>query len=287
MPDHPFREPSPPPKEVSEADEMIRRANAKRKKGWPFIVGVALFLAVPFLYIGITYFRVLRANDPYRDDPLLTAQERSEMSVSLDQAEAILAKREAEYRDATTPDRLASAVPGEGRCDVRRPSSSFDLARPGKPVPRASPIESARFELERLRASLNDKSARNGQYQTARRMAGNESFAGAVNVVLVASAIVDATMMLDPETRRPGFVPGHVVGRAYLYSFDKHAIVCAADIDARSSESITVEYRSTALSPTLEDPATFLERTKATQEKLREDLMEQTRLAVDRSMRGL
>jgi hypothetical protein len=138
-----------------------------------------------------------------------------------------------------------------------------------------------------LKKALAEGRATREDLAAARSIASLQAWSGGSDTLLFAEEIVDAKMTRDPDTQRIGFVAGRVVGRTWVYSYDESRIVCAGRVEGRSSPTVEVKYRSTSISPTLEDPATFLARTEAEKNKLWEDLVSQTKSAAKASLRAV
>lgn len=265
-----------------EADEMIRRANARRSKRWPFIAGVLALFSLPFLYIGWAHWSKHRQE--HRFD--LDADGRKELAQKLDDADKEIAKREATYRAVVTREKLAAIEPAAALCPINA-SYPIELTRPNADVPLADTIAQHASTVRWFRKKLADGIANLDDLRRARSLASQDGWSGGSDTLLFADEIVEARMTRDPETYRIGFAPGRVVGRSYVYSYDASRIVCAGRLEGKSSPTIEVKYQSTSISPTLEDPATFLARTEAEKSKLWEDLVSQTKTAAKESLRAV
>jgi hypothetical protein len=266
---------------MSEADEMIRRANARRKKRWPFVVVALGIFALPFLFIGYAYWAKYRRQ--HRDD--LGSEDRAELARELDGAKKEIAQREVAYRAAVDSAKLSAIEPSSAPCRMD-PASSFVVVRASEPVPIGDTLEQLTSRVKYLEERLRGGEVTRTQLDEVKRITSKAAFAGMSDAFFVADEMVDARMTLDEETKRIGFVAGHINGRAFLYSYDDARIACAGRFEARSSPTIEVKYESTSLSPTLEDPATFQARTGAEKRRLSEDLVSQARIAAKDSLRA-
>lgn len=266
---------------MSDVDEMIRRANARRKKRWPFFAVLLGIFSLPFSYIG--YARWAKHRAEHRFD--LDAGGRSELAKKLDVAEKEVAKREAVYRAAVPREKLAALEPSDTPC----PSAAMlpsEVTRADDPAPLGSTLSGLTSRLAELRKKLGEGRATTEDLRVAEAIGGS-AWDGGTETLLFADEIVEARMTRDPDTKRIGFISGRVTGRTYLYSFEAGRIICAGRFEARSSPTLEVKYQSTSISPTLEDPATSLARTEAEKTKLREDLFTQAQGAARDGLRAL
>jgi hypothetical protein len=267
------------PRGMSEADEMIRRANARRKKRWPFVVVVLGLFALPFLYIGWAYWAKHRRE--HRDD--LASEGRAELARELDGAKTEIAKREVAYRSAVDSAKLSAIELSSSPCRIE-PSSSFVVVRPDEPVPIGDTLERLTSRVKHLETRLREGVVTRMQLDEVKRITSKAAFSRTADPFFVADEIVEARMTKDPQTGQIRFIAGQITGRAFLYSHDDERVACAGRFEARSSATVEVKYDSTSLSPTLEDPATFLARTTAEKRRLWEDLVSQAGAAARQSL---
>jgi hypothetical protein len=281
----PYRIAAPPEPELPEGEEpyaAVLRAQRRRTRV------VAVLISV-FLAGGIAKVARSGQQPPGKRARASTEAERIEVARSaIANARARASLSQSRFERAVR-DALAQQVgprPDLGTCPVKLPAaSSLAYGRPAFPVLTVERSEivagSASLPSQAVAAVLADVRRAEGHLASgrfeeatlyARALDVHERFA--YDVVLVADS------MTHPRARSGNdYDPGAVAGRVFVYDFTRGRVVCAGDVNAKSSKSIGYNYSDRT------DAPARLGVIASMSDALREDLRIQTEHAIVEAIR--
>jgi hypothetical protein len=232
-------------------EELLRQLAAQRRRGRRLLIGfLALLLVGPFVPIAWGYFRRWREEQAYR----LDAKEAAELRRLLDQNRGERASCQNAWRAAC--EKVEQLEPGPYPCNASLlapadfsarsyvESGSIDgnyfgswslrLVRPGESLGDSSSCVGQEWAADELRKRLERGEADKDDLARARRTSGQRERGYQV-------------LLLVRDERKPTglgetFIPGHVTGRAYLYSDGDRRFLCAGDVEAANSKDVKINY---------------------------------------------
>lgn len=244
---------------------------ATRVKRWTGFALIFLVIASPFIYVLYTRHqeqariderrRAAESPPPLAEAPRLGEQERAELAGMVTQTRAMLAGARKGWEEAVAPAALARAVPGPRPC-----------AHPFEAPPQQAAdsfVRDGTVDSKVFGASAFQSHAA-GQPVPDDQLAHASSLVDAVDRRLAAGVVgrfdreelarIDpyiAFLIIDREVQpeltgtgpKATYVPGEVIGRAYVYSVREAKIACAGAVAARNAAG--------------EDPASYLEAVRA------------------------
>lgn len=277
----PYRIAAPPPIEPPDAEEpyaAVIRAEGRRAR-------IVLAAAVALLVAGGAH-AASRSKDARRAPPRVTEASRAAAAHEAifrarDHAAAAQVRFESSVREAIGAD----VVPRSdlGACPIRLPEASSAVrgrsAFPLLTIERAElkdtlPSQAIAEVLADVRRAERHLAA--GRYEEAtlyaRALERPERLG--FDVVLVAKSAARPRAVSGSE-----YVPGEIAGRAYLYDFASGRVVCAADVEAKSSKAVGYVFSDHADAPPALGPLASMG------DAISEDLRRETERAIARAMR--
>ncbi len=234
--------------------EAYERAT-KRKRVISVTIAVAI-VSSPLLYLFWRTYQEHHAYNvreaEYRKSLELDDAQRSELRRMLATSKATLDEARAAWKKAVAPDALDALEVNDNGCDVQLDAPSIDAANSysqygsidgnyfgdlsyttyatASAIGANPQLDGIDRTLAEIATKLEHDDADKDDLDRARR-----------------ALAPDHTVFLIGERTEPvvlsdKYIPGTLVGTAYVYDFGRHRIVCMGAIDARNSSSIDIRY---------------------------------------------
>jgi hypothetical protein len=209
--------------------EAFERSNRFARR-----VKVALVIAIALSPVAYVMWRFYKANAliaeherEAREAEMLSDAEVAQLRTSLAQATKAVQQARAEFVADVTPATLAAVTVSDARCSAR-PDLESDIVEPGQPI---KPIGLSTWLIEDVQEHLDKGEATKTELRQIEDIRN-----GPDEVLLVVGKSEKAVVMAD------SYLPGHISGNAYVYSYRARRIVCAAEIDVQNKEAVDIQY---------------------------------------------
>ena len=192
------------------------------------IIAVALS---PFGYVVWRFYKahalIAEHEREAREAEMLSDAETAQLRTSLADAIKTLQSAKASFVADVTPAALDAVTPGESRCPYGA-SGTHGVIAPGQKV---EPIGLDTWLITQVQDDLDKGAATKTELGQIEGMRG---LPGEVVFVVGKSS--------PPIVTGDSYLPGQIVGTAYMYSYRQRRIVCAAPIDVQNKEAIDIQY---------------------------------------------
>jgi hypothetical protein len=245
----PFRQGRPLPLPTPELDDYERELRARSHRKVLYTGIACIFLVSPLLVLGGLMFVpdwIDHAKHPLHGP---RPETRAAVMSVVEAARARAAGEEKAMNEAF-PKAVAEGVtahPELGRCpySARERASAYDFA----PSPYARSTDKSlcracatlRADADALAHTLDQKSRDEHLDDELREKARALEAESVLGYSLVFRSTGEGAPSGVPHH---GFVPGYVRGVVYLWSFARHEVVCAGEIQAENSESVDYTYET-------------------------------------------
>lgn len=266
---------------------LRRSANRGRRVRLAILAVFGLVALAPLAAMGWRGYQSHRAREAAARAQLLDDRGTAELRELADALEQRTAAGEASWKTAMSPTAFSALDAGTTPCPRRLAAPTRDAAdsyvkyasidgnyfggwgyrvvRPGQPVT-SGELAGAHTLIDHARAAIADGSG------TRRLLAEVRSGLGGFEVV-----VVEEPGSVKPVAIGDSFTGGTFVGHAYLYDHARRAIACVAEVNAKSSDSVSIRWSE--ISPVDGN------RERAAQAALGRDLEVQIRGAISAGLR--
>ena len=278
-------------------DAIAAFARAQKRKVRVRLGLIGAVVAAPFLYLGWRCHGINAAQEArreeYRKERELTDADRAALRAGLAEARQRLTAARAAWARAVAPEALAISEPGDARCDIRLVAPTAQAASSytrygsidanyygnvffrrhpaGEPIPPLD-IDADLAGLTEIAAELDANKADRDDLDRVRRFDDTALF------VVVDKEVPPVVLGVGEAS---SYMPGRLVGAAYVYSYSQQRITCAGDFEAENGASIEFDY-SYMEDNVLDKDSKMREAARAT---LQRDLDVRVQQALVRSLR--
>jgi hypothetical protein len=232
-------------------EELIRQLSGQKRRTRRLLIGfLSVLLIGPFVPFGWAYFRRWQEERASRLDD----NEAAELKRLLDAGRGERLSCQNAWRAACN--QIQQLEPGPDPCNtpLMAPadfsaksyveSGSIDgnyfgswslrLIRDGEPLGDSSGCAGQEWAADELRKRLERGEADKDDLAQARRSSGHREHGYQV--------LLRVHDERKPTSLGETFIPGHVAGRAYLYSDGERRFLCAGDVAAANSPDVKINY---------------------------------------------
>lgn len=243
---------------MSDLDDIEGFARANRRRAAIYSIIVAGIFIAPLVWVGYSCHskqqRIAAREEAYRKSLELTPAEVESLKKRVADVKTRIAAQHEAWKKVVTHEELAKIQPSEAPCTMHRfqaPTSgaadsyvqhgsidanyfgSFYVVRIPAGKDFGLPFASELAAAEALEKKLADGTANRNDQRSI-------DLENAIPFIVVEKE--SAPIVTTSVAGIGGFIPGELIGRAYVYSASAQRITCAADLVVSNSESVKFDF---------------------------------------------